>query len=53
MSIVHQMDDKLSIRRRLLRAAQAPDCRLELIADAAKLAACRFMVRRIARAATC
>ena len=38
VSIVHQMDDKLSIRRRLLRAAQAPDCRLELIANAAKLA---------------
>ena len=39
VSIVHLMDDKLSIRRRLLRAAQAPDCRLELIANAAKLAA--------------
>ena len=38
VSIVRPMDDKLSIRRRLLRAAQAPDCRLELIANAAKLA---------------
>ena len=38
VSMVHQMDDKLSIRRRLLRAAQVPDCRLELIASAAKLA---------------
>ena len=38
VSIVHLMDDKLSIRRRLLRAAQVPDCRLELIANAAKLA---------------
>ena len=38
VSIVHLMDDKLSIRRRLLRAAQAPDSRLELIANAAKLA---------------
>ena len=39
MSMARLMDDKLSIRRRLLRAAQAPDCRLELIANAAKLAA--------------
>ncbi len=38
VSMVHLMDDKLSIRRRLLRAAQAPDCRLELIANASKLA---------------
>ena len=38
LSIVHLMDDKLPIRRRLLRAAQTPDCRLELIANAAKLA---------------
>ncbi len=38
VSIVHLMDDKLSIRRRLLRAAQVSDCRLELIANAAKLA---------------
>ena len=38
VSIVHQMDDKLSIRRRLLRAAQVPDCRLDLITNAAKLA---------------
>ena len=39
MSMARLMDDKLSIRRRLLRAAQVPDCRLELIANAAKLAA--------------
>ena len=38
VSIAHLMDDKLLIRRRLLRAAQVPDCRLELIANAAKLA---------------
>ena len=38
VSMVHQMDDKLSIRRRLLRAAQVPDYRLEIIANAAKLA---------------
>ena len=31
-------DDKLSIRRRLLRAAQVPKYRLEIIANAAKLA---------------
>ena len=34
LSMVH----KLSIRRRLLRAAQVPEYRLELIAKAAKLA---------------
>ena len=38
VSMVHLMDNKLSIRRRLLRAAQVPDYRLELIANAAKLA---------------
>ena len=38
VSMVHQMDDKLSIRRRLLRAAHVPDCRLEIIANAAKIA---------------
>ena len=36
--MVHLMDDKLSIRRRLLRAAHVPDYRLEIIANAAKLA---------------
>ena len=38
VSMVRQMDDKLSIRRRLLRAAQVPEYRLEIIANAAKLA---------------
>ena len=38
LNIVRLQDDKLSIRRRFLRAAQEPDCRLELIANAAKLA---------------
>ena len=38
VSMARLMDDKLSIRRRLLRAAQVPNCRLELIANAAKLA---------------
>ena len=38
VSIVHLKDDKLSIRRRFLRAAQVPKYRLELIANAAKLA---------------
>ena len=38
VSMVHQMDDKLSIQRRLLRAAQVPKYRLEIIANAAKLA---------------
>ena len=38
VSMVHLMDDKLSIRRRLLRAAHVPDYRLEIIANAAKLA---------------
>ena len=38
VSMVRLMDDKLSIRRRLLRAAHVPDYRLEIIANAAKLA---------------
>lgn len=38
LSIVHLMDDKLSIRRRFLRAAQVPEYRLKLIGNAAKLA---------------
>ena len=38
VNIVRLQDDKLSFRSRLLRAAQVPDCRLELIANAAKLA---------------
>ena len=38
VSIVYLMDDKLSVRRRLLRAALVPEYRLELIANAAKLA---------------
>ena len=38
VSMARLMNDKLSIRRRLLRAAQVPDYRLELIANAAKLA---------------
>ena len=37
VNIVRLMDDDLSVRRRLLRAAQMPDCRLELIGNAAKL----------------
>ena len=38
VNIARLMDDKLSFRRRLLRAAQDPEYRLELIANAAKLA---------------
>ena len=38
LSMVHSMDDKLSIRRRFLRAAQVPEYRLELIGNAAKMA---------------
>ena len=38
VNIVRFMEDKLSFRRRLLRAAQDPEYRLELIANAAKLA---------------
>ena len=38
VSMVHLMDDKLSIRRRFLRAAHVPDYRLEIIANAAKIA---------------
>ena len=35
--IVKLMDDKLSYRRRFRRAAQVPDCRLELIRNATGL----------------
>ena len=38
LNIVRLMNDNLSVRRRLLRAAQVPDCRLELISNAAKVA---------------
>ena len=38
LNIVRLMDDKLSVRKRFLRAAQVPEYRLELIANAAKLA---------------
>ena len=38
LNIVRLVDDNLSARRRLLRAAQLPDCRLKLIGNAAKLA---------------
>ena len=38
LNIVRLMDDDLSVRRRLLRAAQVPEYRLELIGNAAKLA---------------
>ena len=38
VSMVHLMDDKLSIRRRFLRAAHVPDYRLEIIANDAKIA---------------
>ena len=38
LNIVRLQDDKLSIRRRFLRAAQEPEYRLDLIANAAKLA---------------
>ena len=38
ISMVHLMDDKLSVRRRLLRAAQVSEYHLELIANAARLA---------------
>ena len=37
LNIVRLMDDNLSVRRRLSRAAQVPDCRLELIGNTAKL----------------
>ena len=36
--VVNLQDDKLSFRRRLLKAAQAPEYRLEIIANAAKIA---------------
>ena len=38
LNIVRLMNDNLSVRRQLLRAAQVPDCRLKLIGNAAKLA---------------
>ena len=38
LSMAHLMDDKLSVRRRFLRAAQVPEYRPELIGNAAKLA---------------
>ena len=37
VNIVRLKNDKLSFRRRLLRAAHVPEYRLELIANAAKL----------------
>ena len=37
LNIVELMDDKLSQRRRSGRAAQVPDCRLELIRNATGL----------------
>ena len=44
LSIVHNMDDKLSLRRRFLRAAQVPEYCLKLIGNAAKLAECWKLV---------
>ena len=38
LNIVHLEDDRLSIRRRLLRAAQMSEYRFELIGNGAKLA---------------
>ena len=36
--VVNLQGDKLLFRRRLLKAAQVPECRLEIIANAVKLA---------------
>ena len=36
--VIRLMDDKWFIRRRILQVPQMPDCRLELIRNAAKLA---------------
>ena len=36
-SILRMADDKLSFRRRMIKAAQMPDCRFELIEKAAGL----------------
>ena len=44
LNIVRLKDDNLSVRRRLLRAAQVPDCRLELISNAAQVSEFRHML---------
>ena len=38
VNLVNLQNDKLSFRRRLLRAAQVPEYRLEIIANAVKIA---------------